>query len=486
MAAADYPATDEPASWRPRISGISRRKALAALALALMVIVSFFPAYLAEFVWDDFVFTDEPLVKNLSGLPKIWTSPGAMRAEGHYWPVTYTTFWLEHKLWGLNPLGYHVVNVLLHLANVLLLCRLLGRLSVPGAWIVAAVFAVHPLHVESVAWVIERKDVLSGLFYLAAFLAYLRSVESRSRGPYLLALVLFVAGLLSKTVVVTLPAALMIWHWWQRGRIATKDPPAHGTVLRHRSGHRPRGYGLLPDPRGPLPGLLVDRADPDRGPGALVLRRQAAVAHRPGRHLPVVGDRSPRPPRLDIRGTRRGAAGSALARPRSLGPRSAGVRRLLRGDPVARTRPDRLRLHAVRLRRRPLSVSGGHRTADADRRNAGPGRRSAARVRHHQCEDCTCGSPGAARDSDLAACGQLPERPDSVQPHRVPESRSPRSPFKPRSRADGPGPLRGSGGGAGPGVGIESTEPHRAPEPRRCVEEARPLRRGGRTVPSCA
>ena len=188
-----------------------------------MVIISFGPAYQAEFVWDDGVFTDEPLVKSASGLAKIWGSPGEMKIEAHYWPVTYTTFWLEHKLWGLNPLGYHVVNVLLHLANVLLLWRLLGRLSVPGAWIVAAAFAVHPLHVESVAWVIERKDVLSGLFYLTSFLAYVRFVESRSRGPYLLALVLFVAGLLSKTVVVTLPAALMIWHWWQRGRIATKD-----------------------------------------------------------------------------------------------------------------------------------------------------------------------------------------------------------------------------------------------------------------------
>ena len=203
--------------------GISRRKALAALALVLLVTVSFFPAYLAEFVWDDKAITDDPMVKSVSGLSQIWSSPGEMQHEGHYWPVTYTTFWLEHRLWGLNPLGYHVVNVLLHLLNVLLLWRLLDRLSVPGAWIVAALFAVHPLHVESVAWIIERKDVLSGLFYLTSFLAYVRFVESRSRGPYLLALVLFVAGLLSKTVVVTLPAALLIWHWWQRGRIATTD-----------------------------------------------------------------------------------------------------------------------------------------------------------------------------------------------------------------------------------------------------------------------
>ena len=222
-AAADCLDAGEPASKGPRISGISRQKALAALALVLLVTVSFFPAYLAEFVWDDFVLTEDPLVKSVSGLPTIWSSPREMEYEGHYWPVVYTTFWLEHKLWGLNPLGYHVVNVVLHLANVLLLWRLLDRLSVPGAWIVAAVFAVHPLHVESVAWVIERKDVLSGLFYLASFLAYVRFDESRSRGPYLLALVLFVAGLLSKTVVVTLPAALVIWHWWQRGRIAARD-----------------------------------------------------------------------------------------------------------------------------------------------------------------------------------------------------------------------------------------------------------------------
>ncbi|MCE2557673.1 MAG: tetratricopeptide repeat protein [Acidobacteria bacterium] len=222
-AAADYPATDEPASRKRRLSGITGRRALAAFVLVLLVTVSFVPAYQAGFVWDDKAITDDPMVKSVSGLSRLWSSPGEMKHEGHYWPVTYTTFWLEHRLWGLNPLGYHVVNVLLHLANVLLLWCLLGRLSVPGAWIVAAVFAVHPLHVESVAWIIERKDVLSGLFYLAAFLAYVRFVESRSRGPYLLALVLFVAGLLSKTVVVTLPAALMIWHWWQRGRIAAKD-----------------------------------------------------------------------------------------------------------------------------------------------------------------------------------------------------------------------------------------------------------------------
>ncbi len=222
-ATSDHLQADVAAIREARRGRTPRRRALAALALAVMVTVSFLPAYQAGFVWDDFVFTNEPMVRSVSGFLRIWTEPGAMKAEGHYWPVTYTTFWLEHKLWGLHPLGYHVVNVLLHLASVLLLWLLLDRLLVRGAWVVAAVFAVHPLHVESVAWIIERKDVLSGLFYLAAFLAYIRSCDRRSRGPYLLAVVLFVAGILSKTVVVTLPAALAIWHWWQRGRIAKND-----------------------------------------------------------------------------------------------------------------------------------------------------------------------------------------------------------------------------------------------------------------------
>ena len=206
-----------------RSPAISPREMLAAAALALMVGVSFVPAYQAGFVWDDTVFSEEPVIREASGLKNIWFSPRDIEQEGHYWPVTYTTFWLEHKLWGFEPLGYHIVNVLLHAVNVLLVWRLLRRFAVPGAWVVAAVFAVHPLHVESVVWIIERKDVLSGLFYLTSFLAYVRFTDQGKPGRYLLALGLFAAGLLSKTVVVTLPAALLIWHWWQRGRIARPD-----------------------------------------------------------------------------------------------------------------------------------------------------------------------------------------------------------------------------------------------------------------------
>ena len=140
-----------------------RLPSLQTLALGILVGASYAPALGAGFVWDDVIFTEEPVVHAWSGLWNIWFSPADIANEGHYWPVVYTSFWLEHKLWGLAPLGYHAVNILLHLVNVLLVWRLLHRLAAPGAWVVAAVFAVHPLHVESVAWVIERKDPALGV-----------------------------------------------------------------------------------------------------------------------------------------------------------------------------------------------------------------------------------------------------------------------------------------------------------------------------------
>ena len=194
-----------------------------ALALALLVVISYLPALEAGFVWDDVIFVEEAMVHDWSGLWNIWFSPADIEKEGHYWPIVYTSFWLEHKLWGLAPLGYHAVNVALHLVNVLLAWLLLQRLAVPGAWVIAAVFAVHPLHVESVAWAIERKDLLSALFYLTAVLTWIRFVKAPRPGRYALALGLFAVGLLSKSIVVTLPAALLIYHWWQTGRVTRTD-----------------------------------------------------------------------------------------------------------------------------------------------------------------------------------------------------------------------------------------------------------------------
>ena len=202
--------------------------ALAGAVLCLLVAVSYFPALSAGFVWDDeLILPHATPLHTWSGLAQIWFTPRAMmQYEGHYWPLLHTTFWLEHKLWGLAPLGYHLVNLLLHTGVVLLLWRLLRRLGVPGAWFAAAVFAVHPLHVESVAWVIGRKDILATVFYLSSVLAYIRCAEmprGRRGGPYLLAVALFVLGLLSKSITITLPAALLLWHWWRHGRVTLAD-----------------------------------------------------------------------------------------------------------------------------------------------------------------------------------------------------------------------------------------------------------------------
>ena len=199
--------------------------ALAVAALCLLVAVSYFPALSAGFVWDDeLTLPNAAPLHTWSGLAQIWFTPRALLPyEAHYWPLLYTTFWLEHKLWGLAPLGYHLVNLLLHTSVVLLLWRLLRRLEVPGAWFAAAVFAVHPLHVESVAWVIGRKDILATVCYLAAVLAYIRFAEMRRWRHYLLAVALFVLGLLSKSIAITLPATLLLWHWWRHGRVTTAD-----------------------------------------------------------------------------------------------------------------------------------------------------------------------------------------------------------------------------------------------------------------------
>ena len=217
------PASRSEAPSQGWLGEFSRRDWLTAGLLAALVVVFYIPALRAGFVWDDSIFVQEPDLQKRSGLHSVWLSPADLNGEAHYWPVTYSTLWLEHQLWGLNPLGYHITNIVLHLLNSLLVWRLMMRLRVPGAAIIGAVFAVHPLHVESVAWIIERKDVLSALFYLSAVLVWMRFNEAPRLWRYVLTLGLYIAGLLAKSVVVTLPAALLIWRWREQGRITRTD-----------------------------------------------------------------------------------------------------------------------------------------------------------------------------------------------------------------------------------------------------------------------
>ena len=140
----------------------------------LIVVVAYIPALKAGFVWDDDGVLNNPLLKNARGLLNIWTKPHLI-PQGHFWPLVYTTFWVEYQIWGTSPFGYHSSNVLLHGLCAFFFFLLLRRLKLPGAWLAAAVFALHPVHTESVAWIMERKNVLSGVFF---FLSILFSVAS--------------------------------------------------------------------------------------------------------------------------------------------------------------------------------------------------------------------------------------------------------------------------------------------------------------------
>jgi len=208
---------------------VPTRPLLAGGLIVLITLLVYIPAMRGGFIWDDdYYVTHNDTLTSIDGLRRIWFELGA---TPQYYPLVHTSFWIEYHLWELQPFGYHLVNVLLHIVSALMLWRILRRLGVPGAWWAAAIFAIHPVHVESVAWITERKNVLSGLFYLAAAWAYLRfaglggacSGLARRWRFYALALVLFACALLSKTVTCTLPAALLLLLWWKRSRLRRAD-----------------------------------------------------------------------------------------------------------------------------------------------------------------------------------------------------------------------------------------------------------------------
>jgi Flp pilus assembly protein TadD len=211
--------------------------------IVFLVFLAYLPALRGGFVWDDDSWTTRiiGLLRDPSGLRSIWFQPTALQ---QYYPLSGTTFWLDYQLWKFWTTPYHVENVLWHALAALLFWRLLLRLRVPGAWLAGAIFALHPVMVESVAWITERKNVLSLVLYLGAWLAYLRYAQGvtgdkcqvtgteaaaavpdsppATRHPplfYGLAFVLFLCALLAKTTTFSLPAAILLIGWWQRGQI---------------------------------------------------------------------------------------------------------------------------------------------------------------------------------------------------------------------------------------------------------------------------
>ncbi len=202
---------------------------LKACLLVSATFVAYWPAAHGEFIWDDSPnVADNEALRSVGGLARSWYR---IEENYHFYPLMYSSFWIEYRLWNFSTTGYHLTNILLHAMGALLLYRLLRTLTVPGAWVAAAVFALHPIQVESVAWITERKNVLSGFLFLASLLAYVRyrrlGGTGKTQSPfsvmYAVSFVLFVLAMLSKTTACTLPAVALLLVWWKMNRIGRKD-----------------------------------------------------------------------------------------------------------------------------------------------------------------------------------------------------------------------------------------------------------------------
>lgn len=191
--------------------------------IAIVTAIAYQPAWHGGFIWDDDAYvTHNPLLTAPDGLRRIWFS---LDSPSQYFPLVYTTFRFERALWGLNTTGYHLVNITLHIVNALLVWRVLVRLAVPGAMLAAAIFALHPVHVESVAWITERKNVLMGVFFLLTLICWVNFLEPAARDrwrQYVFALICYALALFSKTNACTIPAALLLICWLKHERISLR------------------------------------------------------------------------------------------------------------------------------------------------------------------------------------------------------------------------------------------------------------------------
>lgn len=195
-------------------------------AILLVTVIAYLPSLRGGFVWDDeLLISKNPLLQTWSGLGEIW----AFGRTPDYVPLTNTLHWLEWHWFGLASFGYHLVNLVIHIGDALLLWLVLRRLALPGAWLAGLIFAVHPVHVESVAWISEARNVVSMFWALISFLFFQAFVERRTNGAtlvYVFSLIAFVLAMLSKAQVVFLPVALALCMWWRLARPSDQTKPA--------------------------------------------------------------------------------------------------------------------------------------------------------------------------------------------------------------------------------------------------------------------
>jgi tetratricopeptide (TPR) repeat protein len=186
------------------------------LSLVAALLLVYAPALHGAILWDDPAHLTRPELRTAAGLWRIWFEPGATQ---QYYPVVHSCFWLMSHLFGYGTFGYHLTNVLLHAASAVLVAVILKRIGVRGAICAAAVFALHPVQVESVAWMTELKNTLSGALCLSSLLLYLEFDDTRRAGVYAGAFVMFVLSVLAKSVTGTLPLVVLVLFWYLRGRI---------------------------------------------------------------------------------------------------------------------------------------------------------------------------------------------------------------------------------------------------------------------------
>jgi tetratricopeptide (TPR) repeat protein len=213
---------------------LCRHRWVFGLFLMAATMIAYLPMWHAGFIWDDDVLlTANPLIKSPHGWYQFWFTT----KTPDYFPVMSSAFWLEWRLWGMNPTGYHIVNLLLHALNAILLWQLLARLKIPGAGLAATIFALHPVNAATVAWIAELKNTLSLCFFVLALLAFLQFDDTRRWRWYALSFGAFLFALLSKIEVAPLPFVLLGIVWWRRGRVEWKD-------LRHSLPFFAAAFGL--------------------------------------------------------------------------------------------------------------------------------------------------------------------------------------------------------------------------------------------------
>jgi protein O-mannosyl-transferase len=192
---------------------------LGIVSLTFAICFAYWPAINGRFILDDdLLVTRNNLIKAPDGLLRFWTST----EPTDYWPVTNSAFWFEWRLFAENPVGYHIVNLFLHWACCLFLWAILRKLAIPGAYFAAMLFAVHPVNVETVAWIAQQKSLWAMLFALLSTRCHLsaRASESPIKSHwYWISLITFVAAMLSKGSVAVLPLLLLLIVWWQQRRI---------------------------------------------------------------------------------------------------------------------------------------------------------------------------------------------------------------------------------------------------------------------------